>query len=231
MPLDRFNVTSRKFTIFWLACTVIFNLSSLKHSVNFFLSLSAVLGPMFLKAARPSSLYKPTLLFLNLAFNLSMMYRSHYEIDKEQNEKYLRENITKSYKTAPEDSTDQINQELEDITAELNIGDRVETMAKQQAFITFKDHKDNFQNKPTCRLINPAKSNLGRVRKQIVENINDKVRSYTNANQWKNTREVINWFSGLNDKNQLSFITFDIVDFYPSISENLLTKALIYSNF
>ena len=160
-----------------------------------------------------------------------MMYRSHYEIDKEQNEKYLRENITKSYKTAPEDSTDQINQELEDITAELNIGDRVETMAKQQAFITFKDHKDNFQNKPTCRLINPAKSNLGRVRKQIVENINDKVRSYTNANQWKNTREVINWFSGLNDKNQLSFITFDIVDFYPSISENLLTKALIYSNF
>ena len=31
---------------------------------------------------------------------------------------------------------------------DLNIQDRVERMAEQQAFITLKDHKDNFENKP-----------------------------------------------------------------------------------
>ena len=35
---------------------------------------------------------------------------------------------------------------------------------------------DNFQNKPTCRLINPAKSEIGRLSKHILENINTTVR-------------------------------------------------------
>ena len=39
----------------------------------------------------------------------------------------------------------------------LSIDDRVEMTATKEAFITLKDHKDNFENKPTCRLINPSK--------------------------------------------------------------------------
>ena len=49
------------------------------------------------------------------------------------------------------------------ITQELNIDNRTEQIEKQQAFITLKDHKDNFANHPTCRLVNPAKSELGKV--------------------------------------------------------------------
>jgi len=52
-------------------------------------------------------------------------------------------------------------------------------MAKRQAFITLKDHKDNFQNKPTCKLINPAKSEIGRISKQILDNINTTIRQKT----------------------------------------------------
>ena len=56
---------------------------------------------------------------------------------------------------------------------------RTEKIAKQQAFIALKDHKDNFANHPTCRLINPAKSELGKVSKQILDNINSKIRKTT----------------------------------------------------
>ena len=51
---------------------------------------------------------------------------------------------------------------------ELNNDIRTEQVAKQQAYITLKDHKDNLANHPTCRLINPAKSELGKVSKQLV---------------------------------------------------------------
>ena len=45
-------------------------------------------------------------------------------------------------------------------------------------------------------------------------------------NQWQNSFSVIDWFNNLKDKQRLSFIEFDIIDFYPSITENLLKKAL-----
>ena len=97
-------------------------------------------------------------------------------------------------------------------------------MAEGQAFITLKDHKDSFDNKPTCRLINPAKSEIGRISKQILENINTTVRQATGLNQWKNTAAVINWYSNITDKNQHTFTVFDIESFYPSITEKLLTE-------
>ena len=56
---------------------------------------------------------------------------------------------------------------------------RTEQIAKKQAFIALKDHKDNFANHPTCRLINPAESELGKVSKQILDNINSKIRKTT----------------------------------------------------
>ena len=151
-------------------------------------------------------------------------------MDIESHEKLLRENITKTYKKADGNTIKQINGELKTIANDLNIGDRINVTAKQQAFITLKDHKDNFENNPTCRLINPAKSNMGLVSKQILERINNRVRSLTNANQWKNTNSVIDWFKQLQNKNSLTFVLFDIVQFYPSIFETLLTDALNYAS-
>ena len=37
---------------------------------------------------------------------------------------------------------------------------------------------------------------------------------------------VTTWFKAITDKKEHSFISFDIVDFYPSISENLLNEAI-----
>jgi len=64
-------------------------------------------------------------------------------------------------------------------------------MAERQAYITLKGHKENFQNKPTCRLINPAKSEIGKISKQILDNINTSIRTRTMLNQWKYSISVI----------------------------------------
>jgi len=122
-----------------------------------------------------------------------------------------------------------VNQELNDITAKLEIGDRIESTARRQAFISLKDHKENLQNNPKCWLLNPAKNNLGLISKQVLDRVNNSIRSQTNANQWRNTRSVIDWFSDIEDKSQHTFLIFDIVDFYPSISEALLKLSLDYA--
>ena len=57
-----------------------------------------------------------------------------------------------------------------------------------------KDHKEDFHTNPTCRLINPAKSELGKISKNILEEINTKLRSTSGLNQWKSTKSVIEWF-------------------------------------
>ena len=45
-------------------------------------------------------------------------------------------------------------------------------------------------------------------------------------NQWKHTHSVINWFNSINDKSKHRFIKFDVIDFYPSISNKTLVEAL-----
>ena len=45
----------------------------------------------------------------------------------------------------------------------------------KDAFITLKNHKPNFANKPTCLLINSTKSEIGRISKTILERINNKI--------------------------------------------------------
>ena len=102
-------------------------------------------------------------------------------------------------------------------------------MAQTPAFITLKDHKDNFDSQPKCRLINPAKSELGKVSKIILDEINNKLRSKLHVNQWKNTASVINWFNSINDKPNHTFLSFDIVEFYPSITESLLDKVMMWA--
>ena len=67
--------------------------------------------------------------------------------------------------------TEVINADLKEITGRRSIDNCVETMAKMNAFITLKDHKENFDSNQKCRLINPAESKPGKVRKVILDHI------------------------------------------------------------
>ena len=107
--------------------------------------------------------------------------------------------------------------------------DRMLTNGKSEAFITLKDHKPNFQNNPKVRLINPAKNELGRISKAILDKINKKLNASLQVNQWKDTKEVLQWFNDIPEKGKHKFIIFDIKDFYPSISMKLLNDAIKFA--
>ena len=62
-----------------------------------------------------------------------------------------------------------------------------------------------------------------------MEKINRNVRETTLLQQWKNTQAIIDWFSDLKDKSDKTFIKFNIVEFYPFISEELQERAINYA--
>ena len=140
-----------------------------------------------------------------------------YKLEATKYNQLLHDNITKTYKKAEYNLLNKIDGKSKTITEKLRIDDRVETTATKEAFITLKDHKDNFENKPTCRLINPSKQEIGKINKQILDSINKKRLNVTRVNQWKNTSSVLQWFKQLPNKQRCAFITFDVVEFYPSI--------------
>ena len=74
-----------------------------------------------------------------------------------------------------------------------------------------------------------AKTDLGRVSKQILSKIVADIRSSSNYNHWNNTTSVIEWFKRIENKKKSRFIQFDIVEFYPSITEELLDKAIQFA--
>ena len=68
----------------------------------------------------------------------------------------------------------RISREARKITKAFDVGDRVDTMAKQECFMTLKDHKEDYRTNPKYRLLNPRKSQLGKISKQILQKINNK---------------------------------------------------------
>ena len=152
-----------------------------------------------------------------------------YKVPVNEYKKLLSNNVTANYKKAEEDLQLSINQEAREIATQYSLENRIECLAKREAFLTLKDHKDNFENNPKCRLLNPCKSEIGVISKHHLQEINNSIREKTLLLQWKNTDSVLTWFTGIKSKHSKRFLQMDIVDFYPSISEQLLHKAITYA--
>ena len=73
------------------------------------------------------------------------------------------------------------------------------------------------------------KTKKGRVSKSILERTTQNVRGALKINAWKNTLAVIDWFQEIEKKVECTFMLFDIVEFYTSISEDLLKQALEFA--
>ena len=99
------------------------------------------------------------------------------------------------------------------IAKKINLDDRIDLLAKNPVFITLKDHKPNFRSSLPCRLINPSKSELGKVSKVLLENINKQLIGLLNVNQSKNSENEIDWFNTIENKRQCVFIQLSIVEF------------------
>ena len=122
-----------------------------------------------------------------------------------------------------------INNKAKKITENLPVADRIDKLQEKEAYITIKDHEDDFPNRIPCRLINPCKSSIDKISKAILDRINTAVRNHSKVNQWKDTSTVIDWFKNIPDKKSCYFMEFDIENFYPSISEKLFNEAIQYA--
>ena len=136
-----------------------------------------------------------------------------YRLTKAEYDHMINNAITSKYKKASNNIKKQI------------VLNRLEVNGENNNFITLKDHKENFNNNPTVRLINPAKNELERISKAILDTTNKNIRETMGLNQWRNTDTVIDWFKGIHNKQLCKFVAFDIEEFCPSITENLLKKA------
>ena len=155
--------------------------------------------------------------------------RNIYKISVDEYTKLLSNNITSEYKKTENRKVHYVNKEASQITMKLDIADRIDTYTESNAYITIKDHKTNFPGRIQCRLINPAKSNLGKISKTILEKAVKEIKQKTQLNQWKNSNDVIDWFTNLKNKKSLVFFKFDINSYYPSISETLFKEALVWA--
>ena len=93
-----------------------------------------------------------------------------YKISKDQYEELRIKDVQKCYRKEKMSSFDKINREHKKIAQKLDISDRIFQTSQQDCFVTIKDHKQNFREKPEVRTINPAKPELGRVAKKMLEN-------------------------------------------------------------
>ena len=57
-------------------------------------------------------------------------------------------------------------------------------MQESEAFLTVKDHKENFPNTLSFRLLNPSKSDIGKISKSFLDQINRAVIDHSKVNQW-----------------------------------------------
>ena len=88
-----------------------------------------------------------------------------YRLDTLSYKQLLNTAMTKSYKKALNNSSNTIISDEKKIPKNLGFDNRIDAIAAKDSFITLKDHKPNFKNNPTCRLINPSKSEIGIVSK------------------------------------------------------------------
>ena len=97
-----------------------------------------------------------------------------YKMDQADYETHLVNSITSTYKKSNHEKVESINRKAYEIAKELQLDSRMEKLQTSEAYITVKDHKENFNVNPTFRLINPSKTDVGRVSKQLLDNINKK---------------------------------------------------------
>ena len=94
----------------------------------------------------------------------------------------MEKNIHKNYKKTDRATFNNIIKAEIHIAKKLDLADRINITSEIESFITLKDHEENFKNKPTCRLINPCKLEIGKISKQLLENIVKVVKNKTKYN-------------------------------------------------
>ena len=125
---------------------------------------------------------------------------NYYKTAPEDYMTLVNKNVTKTYKKTNPNVPDIITLEDKKIAEKIELADRIEVSASRDSFITLKDHKPDFINNPTCRLINPSKSEIGVISRNTLDRINKEIIQATKVNLWKSTNNTIEWFKAIPEK-------------------------------
>ena len=136
---------------------------------------------------------KKTLTFADKTSNM-------YRLKKEEYRRLLQNVVTTTYKKSSKETERRINCKVIVYAKEVNALDKVEVNGTANCFVTVKDHKASFLNHLTTRLISPATNQIGRITRQILDQINSKLCEIVKVNEWENTASVINWFEKIENK-------------------------------
>ena len=71
------------------------------------------------------------------------------------------------------------------MTKSYKLTEAIDHPQRSHTFMTLKDEKDNFHNKPSWELINPTKNELVKISKEIIEQINQKILKKIDVNRGK----------------------------------------------
>ena len=88
----------------------------------------------------------------------------------------LTKAVTATYRKADNNVAKTINKQGKQFAKKKGVLNKMEVNGDSNCFSTLKDHKDNFQSNPSTRLLNPAKNEIGRISKEILDKINVNVR-------------------------------------------------------
>ena len=145
--------------------------------------------------------------------------KNHYKLKKDKYNKLLVANVTCEYEKSTAEEVENVNRKSAEISRRLELEDRMEVYTESEAFLSIKDHKVDFPARIRCQLINPAKTDIGRVACRILQEVNSNIREKTGLCQWRSTKNALEWFKNIQDTSRAKFIKFDIEAFYPSAKE------------
>ena len=102
-----------------------------------------------------------------------------YNTSAESYNRLMKNCLTSTYKVSDNNIIDKINNESQKIISSkyFNLKNKkIPKFSTVDAFLTVKDHKKEFPLSIECRTINPSKNHLGKISKNILENIVNKLR-------------------------------------------------------
>ena len=104
----------------------------------------------------------------------------------------MHDNIKKTYKKCNNDKTKTIKLKEKKMASKLKLEDWIQILDDHDAYIFIKNHKEGFPDKISCCLINPSKSDIGKISKQILDFSNTNYSGWiTNCSTLKKNSSIL----------------------------------------
>ena len=157
--------------------------------------------------------------------------KSHnlYKIPVDFYKKLRLDAVTENYRISSQNKVNKVNKETLDLVRihEPELELRVEVITESEPFLTVKDQKSTFPSQIETRMLNGAKSQLGKITKVKLQAMNSEIRNKTKLNQLQSSNDAISWFNSIKSKKQRYFLVSVVVVAYDAAIATLVLFFVI----